>query len=136
MNEIIKQVKEITDNILKKEFKQLKDLEIPKKQGVYIIKEKSNRFFNNQIFYVGKSINLFKRIFRQHNSERDNLSTSVLRRKLHKKGLESHETSKYLKEECLFIIQIIENYDINSVVEDLLIATLREKGKPLINEIK
>jgi len=137
MNEIINQVREITENVLKrlyKEFKPLKDSEIPKKQGVYIIKEKNNRFFNSKIFYVGKSKNLFNRIIRQHSSEKDNVKNSMLRRTLIKKGLEPHETFKYLNDECLFIVQEVVDYDINSIVEDLLIATLRKKGEPLINK--
>jgi len=138
MDEILNQVKKLTGKILNKDFKPLDELDIPKRQGIYIIKEKTSRFFNNKnkLFYIGKSTNLFNRIIRQHISTSDNVAGSILRKKLHKKGLPYNEIRKYLKEECLFITQDIEDFDITALVEDLLIAILRKQGEPLINNIK
>ena len=135
MNKILKQVTKIVEKVLKEKFNDLNDLEIPKKQGIYLIKEKSGRFFNNKIFYVGKSTNLRNRIIRQHSSKRDSVAGSMLRIKLNRKGLKYSQIQNYLTKECLFIIQEIEDFDINSLVENLLIAIFREKEE-LINEIK
>ena len=138
LKETLKKVRFIAESILKKNFEPLKDLEIPKKQGIYIIKETSNRFFKNRIFYIGKSTNLYNRIIRHTPSRNNNAgrSGSILRKKLHKRGLSYNEISDYLKNECLFCVQDIKDYDNTALVEDLLIAVLRRKGEPIINDIK
>lgn len=132
MHEILQTIKQITESILKKEFKSLKDLEIPKKQGVYIIKDVKK----DHVFYVGKSRNLFNRIIRHHNSKSNGDSSSVLRRKLNKQGFEYDKISDYLENNCLFIIKEIEDFDINGLVEELLITLLRKQGEPLLNIYK
>ena len=134
MEEILKKIKQIIEEILRQEFKPLKDLDIPKKQGVYIIKDiKGVHNLKDKIFYVGKSKNIFNRIITQHNSKGDNVSNSILRTKLNRKGLSYNNISEYLENECLFVVWDIEDFDINSLVEDLLIAILRKKKEPLLN---
>lgn len=135
MKKIIKQINEITEKILKGKFKAIDKTDVPKKQGVYVIKETSGRFFDKKIFYVGKSTNLFKRIVRSHVSK-DIIPGSILRKKLNRKGMEYLDIQDYLKKECLFIVQEIEGYDITAIVEDLLIAVLRKQKEPLLNELK
>ena len=132
---IEKIAEEINDKLSKGNFKKLTDLP-PPKQGIYIIKEDSNRLFKGKIFYVGKSTNLLNRIIRQHSSKKDNLANSQLRIKLNKKGMKYDKISDYLNNECSFIIQDINDYDINTIVEDLFIAILRKQGEPLLNHIK
>jgi len=122
--------------MLHEDFKSISRLNVPKNQGVYVIKEKSNRLFKNKIFYVGKSTNLFNRIIKQHSSNKNKIAGSILRIKLNRKGLKYSEIVDYLNKECLFIIQDIRDYDITTLVEDLLIAVLRKRGEPLINEVK
>jgi|TARA_B100001971_G_C18099082_1_gene487795 hypothetical protein len=127
MDVILKKIQEITREVLKIEFKQLKELDIPKQQGVYIIKN----IEKNEIFYVGKSKNLYNRIIKAH--IKGELPSS-LREKLNKKGLSNEkELGEYLENNCLFVIKHIEDFDINNLVEDLLISILRKKGEPLLN---
>lgn len=129
MKEILKKIQEIVTEILDNKFKSLADLEIPKKQGVYIVKDK----IKNKIIYVGKSKNLYNRILIQHNSKKNILGQSNLRKKLKELGIEYDKISNYLENSCLFIVQDIENFDINGLVEELLIAVFRKQGEPLLN---
>ena len=135
MKEIIQKVEKITEEILKQDFKPLKELSIPKKQGVYIIKDiVGNHNPKNKIFYIGKSKNIFNRILKKHNAKNDKVSGSSLRDKLNKdKQISFDKISDYLEKECLFIVQEIEDFDINALVEDLLIGILRKRKEPLLN---
>ena len=65
------------------------------------------------------------RILKKHIS--GNNHVSILRKKLNRNGMAEENIKDYLKKECLFLIQEIDNPDICSLTEDLLIAILREK---------
>ena len=117
---------------LKTAFKVLKATPKSRYRGVYLIQETNKRFFNGEIFYVGKSTNLCNRIDNGHCSARDSIGNSSLRKKL-KKYLPYKDMRKYLYEDCQFIIKEITNYDMATLVESMLIARLR-KTCPLLND--
>lgn len=126
MGPILKRIQEITEEVLSKEFRRLNDLEIPKKQGVYVIKNLEK----NEVFYVGKSNNLLRRLVKAHIK---GLLPSSLRKSLLKiGGIEN--LNDYLTKKCEYVIRLIEDPDINSSVESLLIAVLRDSGEPLLNK--
>ena len=139
---IFEEVMKNISHLNKENFKPLLDLDIPKEQGVYIIKEnkgikeKKMRFFNGDVFYVGISTNLRVRIKYQHNSKSNKVAGSMLRIKLKKKGLKYNEICDYLENYCTFKFLKIEDYDLNSVIEMILIYNYRKSGKPLLNKIK
>lgn len=127
IKKILKQAQKIAEKTLNKNFSKLKELNIPKKRGVYLIKNKQG-----EIFYVGKSSNLFNRIIFGHSSK-SNDKRSILRVKLNRKGMPYNRIADFLNQ-CSFVYQEIENKDVCSLIEVLLIAYARNKGEPLLND--
>ena len=132
MEEVIKYTNNIASQILSKEFKPLSQLKVPKKQGVYLIKDKKV----GKIIYVGKSTNLYNRIVIQHNSRKNHVAGSILRIKLNRSGITYDKIADFLQNKCLFVIEEIEDFDVCHLVEALLIAILRKQNQPLLNEMK
>ena len=128
MDEVVKKIIKITAEIQKKKFKPINELEIPNDGGIYIIKEKKSRLFNGRIFYIGRSKNLRRRV----RSYVTRFGHPYLKRKLSKMGLDGREISRYLANDCEFIIEKIDDFDIYDSVEKLLVAIHRKK-EPLLN---
>lgn len=135
--EIIKEAQEHLKIVLDKDFKRILEFKIPKGRGVYLVKGKEgNNLFGNRIFYVGKSDNMFDR-FKNHTNRNSNLKASTLKRKLSRdKGIYPMKVGDFLENECLIVLQQIDNFDMCHLVEALLIALLRKKGEPLLNNYK
>lgn len=132
-NKILNEISELTNKILKKEFKSVTEIDIPKSGGIYVIKEKNKKFFNGKIFYVGRTKNLAKRI-KNYTSDSNSLSNAYLKEKLKRRfGLNAREISDYIKFDCVFITEKIEAFDMYDLIEKLLIAVFRREGEPLVN---
>ena len=127
--DILREAQEIAKNIINAEFKPFDQLVIPNKQGIYVIKETSNKFFENRIFYVGKASNLLRRLTIDYFSKKAEI---YYRLKLNMPNL---NIKNFITKECTFSIQEIDDYDMNALIEMLLIAILRKRGEPLINNL-
>ena len=100
--------------------------------GVYLIKNKQNK----KIEYVGKAKDLKRRI-NNHVSRGESKSTSVFRRKISKKiGIkDGNRLGRYISTNYDFYILEIDNPDMRSLIESLLIYKFR-KNNFLLNDIK
>jgi len=129
INNISKEAEEKVLQILnKKSVENVK--KIPSKQGVYLIYKKS------KIIYVGKARNLNRRINNNHLSIGSKGSTSIFRSKIHKiyKKPFGKIMKKWILNNCTFAYEEIEDKDLCSLVEALLIIFLRKKGVKLLND--
>ena len=125
MKSILNKIQEIAEQLLKKHplpYEELKN--IPKTQGVYLV-------YNTKgvIIYVGKGKVLRRRIKDDHISGETKFTTSILRRKISKAySIKSgQEMRDWMVKNCLFAWIEITSHDETSLVEDLLIAHLRNK---------
>ena len=108
-------------------------VDIPIKQGVYLIYNKGGK-----VIYVGKGENLYRRIKSEHISAENKITTSTFREKLLKvHGLKpGADMRRWIIENCSFAWVEINDKDITSVVENILITLLRndnEKAELLNN---
>ncbi|MDO8508192.1 MAG: hypothetical protein Q7S27_00745 [Nanoarchaeota archaeon] len=140
----------ILKRVINDEFKSIKDSNIPKEKGIYIIKEKGEKYF----FYIG-SANKRTLDKRLKNHLHGSLKNSIVRKKLvekwEQKKLKKEDLDKYYKKyknklddyiqnKCLFILEDIKDFDEVLVIEHLLILyyreILRKKGFELLNDYK
>jgi len=105
---------------------------IPNTGGVYFIKNK----VNNIIEYIGKAKNLNRRINSDHISGEKKISTSTFRRKVSKNfNIKSgKDLRQYILENYDFYTIEIDDPDIRSLIEDLLIYKYRKVKHPLLND--
>ena len=62
------------------------------------------------------------------------MGNNYLKTKMNRKfGLTSEETANYLINDCKFIIEKIDAFDMYDLIEKLLIAIFRKQGEPLLN---
>lgn len=128
-NEILKQTEGLAIKLLGETHSDPKVF--PETQGVYLIHDKSGK-----IIYVGKGKKLRRRIKSDHISGDKDGSTSTFRITIHEKykipfGQEMRE---WVISNCLFSYVEIKDPDITSLVEALLIATLRKNKTELLNK--
>jgi len=125
MDRILQHAKEKAKELLKKTpilGKRLTD--VPCSQGVYLVYEKSGK-----VIYVGKSKNLKTRLLGEHISGDNDCSTSNFRRKLSIKldMPPGQAMKKWITNNCSFVWVEIEDGDLNSLTETLVIAYLRNQ---------
>lgn len=123
--ELILEVNKVLEGINQNHFisfNNIKNLskEIPKETGIYIIREKGK-----SIFYVGSASkqNLYQRLGKNHIKGQ---GKSVLRKKLAYKG-NREEITKYLLENCEYVIYPLTPLDKVLAIEHILIFLLRKK---------
>jgi hypothetical protein len=128
MDTILKEARELADKALWAKVSSPADF--PKKQGIYIIYNK-----NQEIVYVGKGKNLYRRINDDHRSGDKDGTTSTFRRKIFKKqGVAFGQTMrKWVDNNYDFSYLEIENSDMCHLVEALLISIARKKSKEILN---
>ena len=105
--------------------------DFPKTQGVYLIRDKSEK-----IIYVGKAKNLHRRINSDHISGDLDMTTSIFRKKLSRKFpkiVPGKQMRKWVIENCLFSFVEIENPDLCHLVEALTIIIARDSNLGLMN---
>ena len=125
MMTILNKTKEIAGQLLKKKPLSYVELKgIPKAQGVYLIYNKKGI-----VIYAGKGKNLRRRIKDDHISGEAKFTTSIFRRKLSKAyAIKSGKKMRaWVIDNCSFTWVEIPEKDQASLVEDLLIAYLRDK---------
>jgi hypothetical protein len=88
------------------------------------------------IIYVGKGKDLRRRIRSDHISGEQKIATSSFRNRVHEKyRIEpGKEMREWVINKCLFAYEEIQDADICSLVEAILIASMRAKGEPLLNK--
>ncbi len=116
--------KKIASDVLSQEFRKINDLHLPGESGVYIIKHDENG-----IVYVGKTKNLRRRILIDHLSTEARDTMSALRRSVHEKYRIpfGREMKNWISTHCSFSYLEIESHDMYSLVETLLIASVRSE---------
>lgn len=128
MDDVIGHYKEMLSKLLSKprlRFDKNLSQELPNTAGVYRVLETDAH--TEETIYVGKTVNLRTRIFRNHlngKSER-----SILRKKLIRSGLCEDEKSvtQYLTERCSVQISEIEDERGRSWFEHFTIAVLKPR---------
>ncbi len=100
-------------------------IDVPRLQGVYFVYEKKGK-----VIYIGKSRNLKTRLLGEHVSGDNDHSTSNFRRKLSKKYdmLPGQAMKEWIVINCAFAWVEVEDADLTSLVESLLIAYLRKQS--------
>jgi hypothetical protein len=112
------------------EAESVNPVDFPKTGGVYLLENK-----NGKESYVGKAVNLYRRANSDHISGDYDGSTSTFRRKLNNK----HNISfgkvmrSHVLENFNFKFVQIDDADMRSLVEGLVICVMREKGVDLLN---
>lgn len=129
IEDIIENSQHLAESLLKKQPASSRNF--PDTQGVYLIYNT-----NGNIIYIGKAKKLHRRINDDHISGERKMSTGTFRRKLHKvyEVKPGKEIRGWVIKNCLFAYEEIENPDICTLVEALLIVFLRAKGEPLLND--
>lgn len=129
LNHIIEEGRELAIRMINTNFEPIKDIKlIPKKCGVYIIKEIKPLKFEGKIFYIGSSKDLNRRINRHFyvdSNLRDKLSGLIGADKI----------IDYLSNNCEFVIKEFGDSDTAELVEHILISTLRV-NEHLLNDHK
>lgn len=127
IEQIFKEAKKYARSLLKK--KAVNTADFPTIGGVYLIKNKKG-----DVIYIGKGENLKKRI-KDHISGMKSLGKSTFRRKIARiHNIEpGPEMRKWVIENCKFVYKRIDDPDMRSLVEDLLITYLRNTKK-LLND--
>lgn len=120
------------DNYLKSllEIEPSFNRDIPTSGGVYVVYDK-----NKKIIYIGKAVNLKRRILDDHRGGDDKMSTSTLRRSIHKifNIPAGRPVRDWIHSNCLFSYIEIPDHDMRGLVEELGIAYLRKRGMDLLN---
>ena len=151
--EIVEEVEEIisqADNNKFEEWSSLEEKESMNDEGIYIVKKKFG-----EIFYIGSATkqSLKERLLNEHLKGKN----TALNRKIPKyAGMEINNFNKkeytilpkeyknnvanFLKENCLFLVKSVKDFDKVLAIEYLLIyyyrQLLKEKGLKLLNDYK
>lgn len=122
------EAKNLLTHLLAVKLADLKNL--PTTGGVYLVFDKSG-----SVIYVGKAVNLRRRILEDHRGGDEKMSTSTLRRSVSKKYdiVPGRPTRDWIRENCQFSYIEIENHDLRDLVETLAIAYFRKSGEELLN---
>ena len=143
---VINKTNMILKRVINEEFKSIKDSNIPKEKGIYIIKEKGEKY----LFYIG-SANKRTLDKRLKNHLRGSLKNSIVRKKLVEKWEQKklkkedldiyykkykNKLDDYIQNKCLFILEDIKDFDEVLAIESLLILYFRKKGLELLNDYK
>ena len=126
MDKVFEDVERISKRLLAKPTESPKGITL--KGGVYLIRR------NNKIIYVGKAVNLHRRINSDHISGEIKNSTSTVRRKISKNyGILHGQKMREWMSECKFSTFEIEEPSLRGLVEDYLIYKLKNEGNSLLN---
>lgn len=129
LREILEDVEKLAEDARKIEPQKFKDTPtLLNTRGVYLIYKK------NQVIYIGQGKNLRKRL-NQHLSDNEDPKTSTLRRTLIEKcKIKSLETREWLMKYCSISWLQVENPDLCTLVESLLITLFRIRNPKLLNK--
>lgn len=125
---IMKDAEKLVKELLSSKKCSLDD--IPKSKGVYLVRNKIG-----DIIYIGKAVNLKRRICEDHCGGDEKMSTSTLRRSISKQYniAPNSKIGKWIKGNCSFSYIIVEDHDTRDLVEALSIAFGRRSGNNLLN---
>jgi hypothetical protein len=125
---VFAKAKQLVFKLLSQPYTSPKDF--PKSPGAYLIYNKAG-----EVIYVGKAVNLKRRINSDHISGELKISTSTFRRKVVRvHGISpGPEMRKWINQNCQFSYIVIENPDLCDLVESLTILLLRSGNNQLLN---
>jgi hypothetical protein len=128
LSEIIEEAEGLAKRAMGIEPKKInKDSVFPNTRGIYLL------YKNSHVIYIGQGKQLKNRL-NQHLSPRENTKNSTLRRKLDSKlGIKPLKTRKWIIDKCRISLFEIEDSDMCSLVESLLIAHCRTVNPKLLN---
>jgi GIY-YIG catalytic domain len=127
LNSVLKEAKTFVKTLVDAPHCAISD--IPTSQGVYLIYDKGGN-----VMYVGKGINLNRRIWADHCGGDKNMSTSTFRRSVNRvHGIAAGRLLlDWVRNTCEFAFVAIPEPDLCSAVEALTIQLLRRRGRKLL----
>ncbi|MBI2639550.1 MAG: GIY-YIG nuclease family protein [Candidatus Sungbacteria bacterium] len=119
------EAKSLADSLLGNPYLQVESAELPESGGVYLFRNDAN-----EIVYIGKARNLKRRIRIDHLSQELGDTMSAFRRSINKVlGIPfGHEMKSWICSNCKISFIQIDDPDMRSLVEALLIAAVRSKS--------
>lgn len=128
LDPIIKEASELLDKLLGAKLTELN--EIPASSGVYFVFNK-----DGQVIYIGKAVNLKRRILEDHRGGDEKMSTSTLRRSVSRvyNIVPGRPVKDWIRDNCSFSYILIEEHDLRDLIEALAIAYFRKSGNNLLN---
>ena len=128
LNNIFTDVENLLTDLLN--AKQAELTEIPDSAGVYLVYNKEG-----QVMYVGKAVNIRRRILEDHRGGDVNMSTSTLRRSISRVyGIQAGRPVRdWIRDNCSFSYIVINEHDLRDLVEALAIIYFRKSGENILN---
>jgi len=128
LNSIVKEATLSLDELLMANKAELD--EIPISPGVYLAYNKEGK-----VIYVGKAVNLKRRILEDHRGGDEKMSTSTLRRSISKifNIAPGRPVRDWIRYNCSFAYIAIDEHDLRDLVEALAVMYFRKSGSSLLN---